>query len=76
MSMYIYYPTLLVIVQKTHETSTNIARYYIFGYLYCGKPVLQVGYHIFPRARHAKTCHTFPKKYFLSRNSLFTIQVG
>ena len=37
------------------------------GYLYYGKP----------RASVTQICHTFPKKVFLSRNSLFvTIRVG
>ena len=35
-----YYPTVLVIVQKAHETSTNIPRYCTVGYciyfLLCG----------------------------------------
>lgn len=54
-----YYPTLLVDVQKMHKRSTNIPRYYAFGYLYWRKPVLQVGYHVFAMCI-IQNVYTFP----------------
>ena len=60
---------LFIIVQKTYKTSTNIPRYYSFGYLYCRKPVLQAGFQI---ARHAKIVTLSRKQNFISINYLFT----
>ena len=52
-----YYPTELVIAQKTHETITNIPRYFTVNYCTVENQFDQFRCWHFPHSCHAQICH-------------------